>query len=441
MDMKIPLFSKKTSCESEWVNRSPVPRHTDFSLTSHFAESFNRLRINLGFVSRFSAPVKVIQITGATPGEGKTTVAVNLAESLAFAGQRVLLIECDLRLPNFKDLFPTDPGKGLSSLICETFHSPVQKGRLGTLTLGDLMTLIDLQQKTGVLTIANNNDAFRFSFEKGRLVLSIRENRPEEKRLALSLISSGKITEEQAEVAQNRARQTGHELGFILLNMGVVSPGDLRHHIRLQLIETLGQAFTLSEAEYDFDETSHLTSKRETIDPIRLETIRAGELPGLNIRSFLKEQVASSIIETDIRNLHVLPAGPLPPNPSEMLGSRRMATLMSMLKDTFDYEVLIMDSPPVTAVSDASILSAFADGVIIVVCAGAVNRAIIHRAVDQLKQVNAPILGFVLNRMDPNEDKYYYGYYYKYKDYYKGKGAEAEAGSREKGGGSRQCRR
>jgi len=73
-------------------------------------------------------------------------------------------------------------------------------------------------------------------------------------------------------------------------------------------------------------------------------------------------------------------------------------------------------------VSDALILSAFADGVIMTVRAGTINRAIIHKAVDQLKQINAPILGFVLNCMNPKQEKHYYSYYHKYRDYYhKGK--------------------
>ena len=72
--------------------------------------------------------------------------------------------------------------------------------------------------------------------------------------------------------------------------------------------------------------------------------------------------------------------------------------------------------------SDALILSAFADGVIMTVRAGTINRAIIHKAVDQLKQINAPILGFVLNCMNPKQEKHYYSYYHKYRDYYhKGK--------------------
>ena len=419
--MKIPFFSKNRSANSIRVDRPPVPRHADFSLISHFAESFNSLRTNIRF-AKLDTPVKVLLVTGAAPYEGKTTVALNLAESFAYADQKVLLMECDLRLAALKNLFPIDPKKGLSRLISETFDTPVEKGSLNSLSIGDLMTMIDLQEKTGTLTITDNSDAYQFSFHGGKLVSSVWKNRPEDKRLASVLISSGRITSKQTTEALNRAGETGQRIGSILLNMGIIAPDHLRGPIRLQIMDTLGRAFNLSEAKYSFEKSSHVMYERDIIDPIRFEDILTNELPGLHIRPFLCKQIASWTINTDVKDLHILPGGPTPSNPSEVLGSRRMSALMSMLKDSFDYEVLIIDSPPVTSVSDALVLSAFADGVIITVCAGTINRAIIHKAVDQLRQINAPILGFVLNRMNPKEEKHYYSYYYKYRDYYhKGK--------------------
>ncbi len=419
--MKIPFFHKKMSSGSKKANDPSMPRHADFSLISHFAEAFNALRINIRF-ARLDNPVKTLLVTGAAPAEGKTTVALNLAESFAFAGQKVLLIECDLRLATFKNLFPSDPKKGVSSLISATFDTRIENGDLGSLSMGDLMTLIDLQEKTGTLTISADSDAYQFSFDKGKLVSSVWKNRPKDKRLASVLISNGRITEEQAKKALDRAVETGQQLGFILVNMGIVTPDNLRGPIRLQIMDALVRTFNLSEGGYSFEKSSHVVYERDIIDPMRLEDILTDEVPGLRTRPFLYGQIASSIIKTDVKNLDVLPAGPTPPNPSVVLGSRRMDVLMGMLKDVFDYEVLIIDSPPVTSVSDALILSAYADGVIMIVCAGAVNRAIIHKAVDQLNQINAPILGFVLNRMNPKEEKHYYSYYYKYRDYYyKGK--------------------
>ena len=414
--MKIPFFSKKNN--AEMTKRALAPRHADFKPTSHFTESFNTLRANIRF-ARLDAPVKVLLITGAAPLEGKTTVTVNLAESFAFAGQKVLLMECDLRLATFKDMFKCDPGQGLSTLISETFDTPVKKGVIGELSLGDIMTLIGLQEKTGTLTITDNNDDFLFSFERGKLVSSVWGNRPKSKRVAAMLVKSGKITEQQASEALQRAQGSGQRLGFILISMGIVTPDDLTGPLRLQIMDSLSRAFNLSGAEFSFEKSSHVFYDRGIIDPIRFRNVLTDELPGLRVRPFLYKEIASSIIETDVKNLYVLPGGPMPPNPSELIGSRRMTELMDMLRDALDYDILLIDSPPVTSVSDAAVLSSFADAVVMVVRAGAMNRAVIKKAVDQLKQVNAPIMGFVLNAMDPKEEKHYYSYYYKYyNDYF-----------------------
>ncbi|NVM21430.1 MAG: DUF4388 domain-containing protein [Desulfobacterales bacterium] len=417
--MRIPFFSEKKSSGHKKLNSTPVPRHADFGLMSHFAESFNTLRTNIRLAG-FDTPVKAILVTGVVSSEGKTTVAVNLAESFAFAGHKVLLMECDLRLGTFKNLFRSNPKKGLSSLISRTFNTPVEKGQLDKkLTLGDLITLIDLQEKTGTLTIVDTNDTYQFAFERGKLVLSAWKNRPKDKRLASVLIGIGMISAKQATEALKRARKTGQRLSFILLNMGILSPDHLREPLRLQILDALSwAAFNVSEARYSFAKSSSVTYERNIIDPIEFADVMTHELSGLR-RPFIYEQIISSTIKTELDNLHVLPGGPNPPNPSKVLGSRRMAGLMTVLKDSFDYDVFILDSPPATSISDASILSAFADGVIIVVRAGTINRSVISKTVEQLKQVNAPTLGFVLNDMDPKEEKDYYSYYSKYyKDYF-----------------------
>ncbi|MDY6987205.1 MAG: DUF4388 domain-containing protein [Thermodesulfobacteriota bacterium] len=423
--------SKKSPSKAKTADRPAVPRHGDFSLISPFTEAFNTLRANIRLTG-LDRPGKAFLVTGAAPQEGKTTIAVNFAESLAFAGQKVLLIEGDLRLARFHNLFATDPKKGLSSLVSETFNTPVNKGSLGRVTLGDLMTLIDLQEMTGALTITDNGDAYRFTFEMGRLVSSAWKHRPKEKHLVAALVRSGSLSVDQAREALNRARQFGQRLPSALLNMRMLSADHLKGPLRLQILDTLGQAVNLSRARYRFQKSPHVAYERGIIEPIAFKEILADGLPGLATRPFISRQIAAAITKkTEVKNLHVLPAGPTPPNPSEIVGSRRMAALMSMLKDTSAYDVLVIDSPPVTSVSDASILSGFADGIIMVVCAGSLNRAMIHRAVDQLSQADAPVVGFVLNRMNPKEEKCYYSHYYKsgYHDYYyKGKNREPAPG-------------
>lgn len=118
---------------------------------------------------------------------------------------------------------------------------------------------------------------------------------------------------------------------------------------------------------------------------------------------------------TAVPGLSVLTSGPLPPNPAELLGSARMRELLAHLSAQAD--MVLLDSPPAAALSDAAILSTQCDGVLLVFDAGETRREIARRAVEALRRVNARIVGAVLNRMPLQGDGYYY-YYYNYGYYY-----------------------
>ncbi len=106
-------------------------------------------------------------------------------------------------------------------------------------------------------------------------------------------------------------------------------------------------------------------------------------------------------------NLHVLPAGKIPPNPSELLGSAVMAALIERLEKDFDY--VILDAPPLLPVTDAAILSKSAGGALIVVAAGRTHKNQLGGAVGVLENVDARICGFVLTMM-PTKGPDAYGY-------------------------------
>ena len=117
------------------------------------------------------------------------------------------------------------------------------------------------------------------------------------------------------------------------------------------------------------------------------------------------------------KNLYVLPAGEIPPNPSELLGSERMKVTLDILRKDFDY--ILLDLPPVTAVSDPLVASKLTDGMVLVVRQNYSSKRAIAEAVRQLRFVDAKILGFVMtdsNTAAPGRKKYYkkYGYGYSY---------------------------
>ena len=118
--------------------------------------------------------------------------------------------------------------------------------------------------------------------------------------------------------------------------------------------------------------------------------------------------------DTPVPRLQVLTSGPLPPDPAPLLGSRRMGALLNELSLRAD--IVVLDLPPMHAVADATILVPYVDGVILVAEAGHTRIGALRRAVESLRQVNAPLLGIVLNRVSERGQGYYAGYY-RYQDY------------------------
>ena len=127
---------------------------------------------------------------------------------------------------------------------------------------------------------------------------------------------------------------------------------------------------------------------------------------------------------TQIPNVYAISCGPIPPNPSELLGSPAMAENLKLAKEEFEW--ILIDSPPLLSVTDARILSRFVDGIIFVMRGNKANREVARKALSFLSDVKDKILGVVINDVDISKDKYYYQYYYQYyndygdKETYKG---------------------
>ena len=111
-------------------------------------------------------------------------------------------------------------------------------------------------------------------------------------------------------------------------------------------------------------------------------------------------------------NLSLIPCGPIPPNPAELISSERMKRLLAELADRYDH--IILDSPPLMNVTDPVILSTMVDGVILVVHGGKSTRDVVRRARHDLDAVNAKVFGVVLNNVDLRREGYDNYYYYRY---------------------------
>jgi capsular exopolysaccharide synthesis family protein len=122
------------------------------------------------------------------------------------------------------------------------------------------------------------------------------------------------------------------------------------------------------------------------------------------------------INSTKVDNLFMVSAGGLPPNPSELLGSSKMSSLVDKLEQEWD--IILFDSPPIVAVTDASMISSEIDALVMVLKAGQTELSAVDRALDTIKNVRSPLVGVILNGANPETLAGKYSYYYSYYNYY-----------------------
>jgi succinoglycan biosynthesis transport protein ExoP len=140
--------------------------------------------------------------------------------------------------------------------------------------------------------------------------------------------------------------------------------------------------------------------------------------PGLSDLLVGNAKASESVRKTSFAGLWILPAGRIPPNPAELLGSNRFDEFLRSLREHFDW--VLIDTPPVMAVADASIVAHKVTGVVFVVGADMVSRHAAVTALEQLENAQAKLIGGVLNRVDLDRHAYYYSQYYRkeYAEYY-----------------------
>ncbi|MFC7404645.1 polysaccharide biosynthesis tyrosine autokinase [Georgenia alba] len=140
-----------------------------------------------------------------------------------------------------------------------------------------------------------------------------------------------------------------------------------------------------------------------------------GEYLGIESRAGLttvligRAELDEVVHQGESPTLHVLPSGQIPPNPSELLGSRAMSTLLAQLTAAYDH--VIIDSPPLLPVTDAAVLSKLTGGALVIAGADRIHKAQLRESMDALERVDAHVLGVVLNKVERRErGKYYYTY-------------------------------
>jgi len=147
---------------------------------------------------------------------------------------------------------------------------------------------------------------------------------------------------------------------------------------------------------------------------------------GLTTAILGEAEMQEVIRSSDVPGLDIVPCGPIPPNPTELFHTERFGSIIKELSQTYDR--VLFDSPPVAMVADPLILSSMIDGVVLVIKGASTSRDMIRRALKQLKDVNARILGAVINDLDLESREYGYYYYRQYGYYYGEKERDATTG-------------
>ena len=136
--------------------------------------------------------------------------------------------------------------------------------------------------------------------------------------------------------------------------------------------------------------------------------------PGLTDLLIGDVEIREAVRPSVLPNLDVLPSGPFPPNPSELMNSKKMQQLLRDFEGTYNH--IILDSPPILAVTDSAMLGTHTDGLILVLRSGETEQRAAERAVDQVRRVGVRVFGAVLNEVASStvEESYYMQYYYSY---------------------------
>ncbi|MCP3871820.1 MAG: DUF4388 domain-containing protein, partial [Desulfobacteraceae bacterium] len=273
---------------------------------SRYAESFRTLRTNLNF-SSMEKGLRSVLVTSSVESEGKTTTAINLGYTMVQAGKKVLLIDADLRRPRLSGLFSLRKSEGFTDIISSTFSEQISKGNLRDYSMGDLLQLIKLQKRTGELHIESTNKIGIY-FIDGKVIDVYWKNRPEEKKLANSLIRKSLITKEEAVLALGQQKKSVQRLGTILLTMGLVSKAKLSKELAVHTVEVMRIISGLIDGDFSFhplskSEINPPISKNINFDKLFKEFLSQGEA-----LLFINKSIEAAIHTTTIDNLYVLPS-------------------------------------------------------------------------------------------------------------------------------------
>ena len=147
------------------------------------------------------------------------------------------------------------------------------EGTLKDFSIADILQLIGVQKKTGVLTLKDREEVVTVSFLNGTVVAADSLPRKLEDRLGRVLVKTGRITEEQLRKALERQKQTLQRMGHVLVNEGFIEQVDLQDALTIQVSQLIFRLFRWGDGHYHFNQEDHLDYDRKNFSPIGAETL------------------------------------------------------------------------------------------------------------------------------------------------------------------------
>lgn len=195
---------------------------------------------------------------------------------------------------------------------------------------------------------------------------------------------------------------------------------DKRNQVILITSPIIGEGKSITAANlasvFAMDGARTLIIDADLRRPMQHKIFNSPQEPGLTNILTGRLNWSEVLFKPDLDALSLIPSGPIPPNPSELLGARRMDELLAALKESFD--IIIIDTPPVVGLTDAMVLGQKADGIFILIEVDKTPIKLAMQARDSLKMVKANIAGSILNKVPMERDGYGYGYGYNYYHYH-----------------------
>jgi Mrp family chromosome partitioning ATPase len=372
-----------------------------------FAEAFDNLMINL-LMSSPDNPIKSVLVTSSVMGEGKTMSSMNLAINMAATGKRVLLVDLDLRKPTIHKWFDLSGAFGLINALVGITSVTIDSGKLGDYTIGDIFYFLEAQGRTGVITFESNGTAVDVTVKAGNIVNAYLKDQPLDQSLGRILLHCNRISATQLSQLTDIQERTKKPLAQLLVTLGFVSEREVKKIIGILIENSLRRLFILQDPTFQIRNLDGVGIDSHAEEVAR-ERKFFSHFVKLNTAPLFNRVVQAAVYPTPVQNLYVCPCGKIPPNPLEIIASKRMEEFLGIATSNFD--LVVLDSSPVLGAAHTALSPALVDGVLLVVRAGKTDKKLVREAKKQLEMAKARLLGVILNGIDR---RLHYRRYYRY---------------------------